>query len=44
MVSESTLYFFFIYWGKNVIYTHVEMPLTAIADFGEKGVTNPVYA
>lgn len=30
--------------GKKLIYTHVEMPLTAIADFAGKGRTNPVYA
>lgn len=30
--------------GKKLIYTHVEMPLTPIADFAEKGKTNPVFA
>ena len=30
--------------GKKLIYTHIEMPLTAITEFGEKGKTNPVYA
>lgn len=30
--------------GKKLVYTHVEMPLTPIADFAEKGKTNPVYA
>ncbi|MBR4779454.1 MAG: zinc-binding dehydrogenase [Bacteroidaceae bacterium] len=30
--------------GKKLIYTHIDMPLTAIADFRVKGATNPVYA
>jgi threonine dehydrogenase-like Zn-dependent dehydrogenase len=30
--------------GKKLIYTHVDMPLTAITDFAEKGKTNPFYA
>lgn len=30
--------------GKKLIYTHIDMPLTAIADFGQKGKENPVYA
>ncbi len=30
--------------GKKLIYTHIDMPLTPIADFAEKGKTNPVYA
>ncbi len=30
--------------GKKLIYTHINMPLTAIADFEEKGKTNPVFA
>ena len=30
--------------GKKLIYNHITMPLTAIADFAEKGKTNPVYA
>ena len=30
--------------GKKLIYTHVELPLTAIADFEEKGKTNSVFA
>jgi threonine dehydrogenase-like Zn-dependent dehydrogenase len=30
--------------GKKLIYTHAEMPLTAIADFEEKGKTDPFYA
>ncbi len=30
--------------GKKLIYTHIDMPLTAISDFEEKGKNNPVYA
>ncbi len=30
--------------GKKLIYTHIEMPLTAIADFAEKGATDPLFA
>ncbi len=30
--------------GKKLIYTHIEMPLTAIADFAEKGKTEPKFA
>ena len=30
--------------GKKLMYTHIDMPLTAIADFEIKGRTNPVYA
>jgi len=29
--------------GKKLIYTHIEMPLTAIADFAKKGETDPLY-
>lgn len=30
--------------GKRLVYTHVDMPMTAIADFAEKGRTDPFYA
>ncbi len=30
--------------GKKLIYTQVDFPLTAIADFGELGKTDPVFA
>ena len=43
-VVETTLNLPNIPGGKKLIYTHVDMPLTAIADFAEKGKTNPVYA
>ena len=43
-VVETTLNLPSIPGGKKLIYTHITMPLTAIADFAEKGKTNPVYA
>lgn len=43
-VIDTTMNLPSIPGGKKLIYTHVEMPLTAIADFGEKGKTNAVYA
>lgn len=30
--------------GKKLIYTHADFPLTAIADFGEKGKDNALFA
>ncbi len=30
--------------GKKLIYTHISLPLTAIADFEEKGKTEPMFA
>ena len=30
--------------GKKLIYTHIDMPLTPIAEFESKGQTNPAYA
>jgi len=30
--------------GKKLIYTHINMPLTAINDFGELGKTDPMFA
>ncbi len=44
VVPEVTLNLTSIPGGKKLIYTHVEMPLTAISEFEEKGKTNPVYA
>ena len=29
--------------GKKLIYTHLDMELTAIADFAEKGKTDPLF-
>lgn len=44
VVPETTINLTSIPGGKKLIYTHVEMPLTAITEFEEKGKTNPVYA
>jgi len=43
-VAEATLNLPKIPGGKKLIYTHVDMPLTAIADFAELGKTDPFYA
>ena len=43
-VIETTLNLPNIPGGKKLIYNHIDMPLTAIADFGEMGKDNPVYA
>ena len=42
--AEATLNLPKIPGGKKLIYTHVDMPLTAIADFAELGKTDPFYA
>lgn len=44
VAGETTLNLASIPGGKKLIYTHIDMPLTAIADFAQKGETNPVYA
>ena len=43
-VVETTLNLPKIPGGKKLIYTNKDMPLTAIADFAEKGKTDPFYA
>ncbi len=43
-VIETTLNLPNIPGGKKLIYNHIEMPLTAIADFAENGKDNHVYA
>jgi L-sorbose 1-phosphate reductase len=43
-VIDTTLNLPSVPGGKKLIYTHIEMPLTAIADFAAKGAENPVYA
>jgi len=30
--------------GKKLVYTHISMPMTAIADFGKLGTTDPLFA
>ena len=42
-VPESVLNLPKIPGGKKLIYTHIEMPLTAIASFEEKGKTDPMF-
>jgi L-sorbose 1-phosphate reductase len=43
-VIDTTLNLPNIPGGKKLIYTHVDMPLTAIADFAEKGKNDPLFA
>jgi L-sorbose 1-phosphate reductase len=43
-VVDTTLHLPDIPGGKKLIYTNIEMPLTAIADFREKGKSDPLYA
>jgi len=43
-VIDTTLNLPQIHGGKKLIYTHLNMPLTAIADFAEKGKTEPLLA
>ncbi len=43
-VIETTLHLPEIPGGKKLIYNHIDMPLTPIADFAEKGKTNSAYA
>ena len=42
-VIEATKHLPEIPGGKKLIYTHVDMPLTAISDFAKLGETNEVY-
>ena len=43
-VAETTLNLPHISGGKKLIYTQIELPLTAIADFDEKGKNDPLFA
>ncbi|MDO9634032.1 MAG: zinc-binding dehydrogenase [Paludibacter sp.] len=42
-VIEATNHLPEIPGGKKLIYTHIEMPLTPIADFAKLGESNPLY-
>jgi hypothetical protein len=42
-VAETTLNLDKIPGGKKLIYTHKNLPLTAIADFAEQGKTDPFW-
>jgi len=43
-VIETTLHLPEIPGGKKLIYTHKNLPLTAIDDFSELGKTDPLFA
>lgn len=43
-VPETTLNLPNIPGGKKLIYTHIDLPLTAIADFEKLGETDPLFA
>lgn len=43
-VVETTKNLPHIPGGKKLIYNHIRLPLTAIADFAEKGKTEPMFA
>ena len=42
--ADATLGLMAVPGGKRLVYTHVSMPMTAIADFAEKGKTDPLFA
>ncbi len=42
-VIDTTLNLPSIPGGKKLIYTHIDMPLTPIAEFAERGKTHPVF-
>lgn len=42
--AQATLGLTTVPGGKRLVYTHVSMPMTAIADFAEKGRADPFYA
>lgn len=42
--AEATLHLPDVPAGKKLIYTHINMEMTAIADFAEKGKTDPRFA
>jgi len=43
-VIEATLHLPEIPGGKKLIYNHIEMPLTPLSDFAEKGKSEPLFA
>jgi threonine dehydrogenase-like Zn-dependent dehydrogenase len=43
-VIDTTMNLPAIPGGKKLIYTHIDMPLTAISDFEARGETDPLYA
>ena len=44
VARETTLNLPKVPGGKKLIYTHISLPLTAIADFEEKGKEDPMFA
>ena len=42
--ADATLNLLNVPGGKRLVYTHVSMPMTAIADFAEKGKSDPLFA
>ena len=42
--AEATFDMLKIPGGKRLVYTHVNMPMTAIVDFAEKGKSDPFFA
>ena len=42
--AEATFDMLKVPGGKRLVYTHVNMPMTAIEDFAEKGKTDPFFA
>ena len=42
--ADATLNLTKVPGGKRLVYTHVSMPMTAIADFAEKGKADPLFA
>ena len=43
-VAETTLNLPKIPGGKKLVYTHIDMPMTAISDFADKGKDDPMFA
>ena len=42
--ADATLNLVSVPGGKRLVYTHISMPMTAIADFAEKGKDDPFFA
>ena len=42
--ADATLRLMDVPGGKRLVYTHLKLPMTAIADFAEKGRTDPMFA
>ena len=42
--ADATLTLLKVPGGKRLVYTHVSLPMTAIADFAEKGKSDPLFA